>query len=34
MNWAELFDRADDHRTTVAAVRRALADRRGDGEGD
>jgi len=28
--WRELFDRAADREVTVAAVRAALADRRGD----
>jgi hypothetical protein len=32
-DWADLFDRAADHGSTVAAVREALADRRATGEG-
>lgn len=29
MSWAELFDRADDHETSVEEIREALAARRG-----
>jgi hypothetical protein len=30
VQWAELFDGADEYETDVAAVRRALAERRED----
>jgi len=30
MDWADLFERASDHDTTVETVREALATRRGD----
>jgi len=33
MTWGDLFARAEDHETTVAAVRAALRERRGD-DGD
>ena len=33
MNWADLFERASDHATTVEAVRERLARRREAGDG-
>lgn len=32
MDWAELFERASDHETTVESVRATLAERRREGE--
>jgi len=32
MDWADLFERASDHATTVETVRETLADRRREGE--
>ncbi len=34
MDWADLFERASDHETSVETVREALAARRREGEDD